>query len=214
MNRRVVVRGGGKRWMVGLGLALSLSLAQTNRAEAATIVSLSYVHPVPDIVCEDTIPGQPPATACAPIGVTDIGATTNAFLNDINTKAINLGYGSYYTFGNPDPGTNFMTQGDSLMATIVLSDGTILSSTILVPDLSIAGTTMFEFASAGISIVTTGILNADRMSFGLPPAAFAPDGRDDYVLQLNYATPVPEPASAILLLSALSAMPFARRKKQ
>jgi hypothetical protein len=208
-----MVRGGGKRWLIGLAFALSVSFAQTNRAEAATIVSLSYDHPVPDVVCEDTIPGQPPATACGAVGVTDIGATTNAFLNDINTKAINLGYGSYSTFGNPHAGTNFMIQGDSLTATIVLSDGTILASTILVPDLSVAGTTMFDFASAGISIVTTGILGADRMSFGLPPAAYAPDGLDDYVLQLNYATPVPEPASAFLVLTALSAMPFMRRKK-
>jgi hypothetical protein len=205
---------GGKYWLVGAAFALSCSFAGTAQAAPITIVSLEYIHPTAAVVCEDTIPGQPPATACAPVGVTLSGATNNPFLNDVNTKAIDLPYGSYYTFGNPDAGTNFMIQGDGLFARIVLSDGTILTDTIVVPDLSVAGTVMFDFASAGISIVTTGITSADRMSFGFPPAAFAPDGRNDYVLLLDYAASVPEPASAILLLTGLAALRFARRTRR
>jgi hypothetical protein len=74
---------------------------------------------------------------------------------------------------------------------------------------------MFNFAAYGISSITTGITNADRMSFGWPPTAFAPDGRIDYVLQLTYAAPVPvpEPSSAILLLMGLGATPAALRKR-
>jgi PEP-CTERM motif-containing protein len=196
-----------------LTLALTLLAARASQAAPINIVSLEYIHPTTQNVCEDTIPGQPPSTACAPIGVTLTGATNNPFLNDVDTKAIDLGHGSYYTFGNPDPGTNFMTQGDSLFARIVLSDGTILSNTILVPDLSVAGTVMFNFAAWGISIVTTGITGADRMSFGLPPTAFAPDGRLDYALKLDY-TPVPEPASMMLLLTGLAASPVVWRRRK
>jgi hypothetical protein len=105
-----------------------------------------------------------------------------------------------------------MTQGDSLFGRIVLSDGTILTDTIVVPNLSVAGTVMFNFAAAGITIKTTGITDADRMSFGLPPTAFAPDGNLDYVLQLDYAAPVPEPGSVMLLLSGLASAPFVRNR--
>lgn len=199
-----------RRALPVLTLGLTL-LAASAQAAPINIVSLEYIHPTTQNVCEDTIPGQPPATACAPVGVTLSGATNNPFVNDTNTKAINLGYGSYYTFGNPDPGTNFMTQGDSLFARITLSDGTILSDTILVPNLSVAGTVMFNFAAWGITIATTGITNADRMSFGLPPAAFAADGRLDYALKLDY-TPVPEPATITLLLAGLAVTPFARKR--
>jgi hypothetical protein len=135
--------------------------------------------------------------------VTNSGATTNPFLNNTSTKAINLGYGSYYTFGTPYGGTDFMIQGDGITAKIVLSNGTSLSSTTTVPDLSIAGTTMFDFAASGVSIVTTGITGANRMSFGYPPGAFTPGGYSDFVLELNYFAPIPEPTTWTIMLTGL-----------
>ncbi len=187
-------------------LGLALSLPQLAQAAPVTITSLAYIHDqVPN--CEDTTP----ASLCAPVGVTLFGATTNPFLNDIATKAINLGTGSYYTFGNPFAGTDFMIPGDAITALIGLSDGSTLTDTVIVPDLSVAGVIMFDFADAGISIVTTGIIGADRMSFGEPPTAFAPDGNPDYALRLDY---VPEPATWALMLlgSGLAGAALRRRR--
>jgi|GEM_PF-3232808 len=199
-----------KSWLIGAALLVVLTFAQASWATPVTITSLVYVHPSPNVDCEDTIPGEPAATACSPVGVTNAGSLTNAFLNDVNTKAINIGFGDYYTFGNPYGPTDFMIQGDAIEVLIGLSDGTLLSDIFVVPDLSVAGTTLFDFASNGITITTTGITSADRMSFGLPPAAFAADGTPDYTLELTY---VPEPASATLLLTALAAVPALRRRR-
>jgi hypothetical protein len=207
------------RRLIWSALAISFVFTHASWATPVTITSLVYVHPTPGVDCEDTVAGEPLATACSPVGVTDTGSLTNPFLNDINTKAIDIGFGSYYTFGNPYAPTDFMTQGDSIEVLIGLSNGTTLSDTILVPDLTVAGTTMFDFASYGITITTTGITTADRMSFGLPPGAFVPDGTPDYTLDLNFAasspsiSAIPEPGSALLLLTALSAAPRALRKR-
>lgn len=192
-------RRNGRYWLLGLAFAIALSFPQLGRAAPATIVSLSYIHPASATDCEDTVPGD----QCSAIGVTNSGATTNPFLNNTSTKAINLGYGSYYTFGIPYGGTDFMIQGDSITANIVLSNGTSLSSTTTVPDLSIAGTTLFDFAAAGASIVTTGISGADRMSFGYPPGAFTPGGYSDFVLELDYVVPISEPTSWTIMLTGL-----------
>ena len=189
--------------------AIVLSFPQSGRAVPITIVSLSYTHLTSATDCDDTIPGD----QCAAIGVTNSGAATNPFLNDTSTKAINLGYGSYYTFGIPYGGTDFMIQGDSITANIVLSNGTTLSSTTTVPDLSVAGTTMFDFAASGISIVTTGITDADRMSFGYPPGAFTPGGYADFVLQLDYAVPVPEPTTWTMMLTGLLCLGGLRQRR-
>jgi hypothetical protein len=170
-------------------LALGLSLPQGAQA-ATTITSLIYYHgAIPN--CEDTINGSP----CSPVGVTEAGAVDNPFLNDTATKAIDLGLGHYYTFGNPWPGTNFMVAGDSISVAVTLSNGQTLTETTVVPDLTVAGVTLFDFGA--VSIVTTGITGADRMSFGYPPGAFSGDGLSDYVLQLNF---VPEPAAWALML--------------
>jgi hypothetical protein len=188
-----------RRWLFGIlgGLTFALLLAPASQA-TVTITSLIYFHPttVPD--CEDTIS----LSACAPVGVTVAGATNNPFLNDLATKAINIGPGHYYTFGNPYAGTDFMIKGDSLTAQLTLSNGATLTQTVLVPNLSTAGVMMFDFAD-GISIFTTGITGADRMSFGNPPGAFAPDGNPDYVLQLAF---VPEPANWTLMLMGFGAV--------
>jgi hypothetical protein len=192
-------RHSGKYWLLWLAFALVLSFAQSGRAAPVTIVSLSYIHLTSATDCEDTIPGDP----CSAIGVTNSGATTNPFLNNTSTKAINLGHGSYYTFGIPYGGTDFMIQGDSITAKVVLSNGTSLSNTTTVQDLSIAGTPMFDFAASGVSIVTTGITGADRMSFGYPPGAFTPGGYSDFVLELDYFVPIPEPATWTMMLAGL-----------
>jgi hypothetical protein len=84
-----------------------------------------------------------------------------------------------------------------------LSNGKNLSGTTTVPDLSIAGTTLFGFAASGVSILTTGITDADRMSFGYPPGAFTPGGYADFVLELNYSAPIPEPTTWTVMLTGL-----------
>ena len=186
-------------------LAGGLGLAGSSQA-ATTITSLVYFHDaVPN--CEDTVDGS----TCAPVGVTRAGALDNAFLNDTTTKAIDLGYGDYYTFGNPWAGTDFMIPGDAITAQLTLSDGKTLTQTTVVPDLSVAGATVFDFASAGIVIKTTGVTTADRMSFGAPPTAFAPDGRDDYALQLSY---VPEPAAWVLMLAGFGGLGASLRRRR
>ncbi len=170
-------------------LALGLSQAPASRA-ATTITSLLYYHgAIPN--CEDTINGSP----CSPVGVTLSGALDNPFLNDTATKEIDLGFGHYLTFGNPWAGTDFMIAGDSISVALTLSNGRTLTQTAIVPNLAVAGTPVFNFGA--ISIVTTGVTGADRMSFGYAPAAFAADGRADYVLRLNV---VPEPAAWALML--------------
>src|SRR3978361_1586130 len=90
-----------KRFLLWAGFAVFLLFAHSASASTLNIVSLVYVHPSPSSDCEDTIAGEPPISACSPIGVTSSGSLTNPFLNDINTKSIDIGYGSYYTFGNP-----------------------------------------------------------------------------------------------------------------
>lgn len=157
--------------------------------------------------CEDTIPGS----GCSPLGITAAGSLTNPFLNNIGTKAISLLPGSYYLFGNPYSGTNFMTQGSAITLWGTLLNGpdkpgysTLVVGTSIVPDLSVAGITVFDLEAYGIKVTTTGITDVDRMSFGNPPRAFAPDGNMDFVLRLDYlvSTPsaVPEPATWAMLM--------------
>lgn len=187
-----------------------LVLPALAQAAPVTITSLTYFHnAIPN--CEDTVFASP----CAPVGVTAAGATDNPFLNDLDTKAIDLGFGSYYTFGNPFAGTDFMIPGGSISAIIGLSDGTTLTGTTVVPDLSMAGLGLFSFSSANISIAATGITDADRMSFGYPPGAFAPDGNLDYVLKLTYAPPAgaPEPGAWALMILGMGLVGCALRRK-
>jgi hypothetical protein len=192
----------------GAALAMSALAPFSAQAGAVTITSIALIHgSTPD--CEDTVSGS----ACAPIGVTASGATTNPFLNNLATKEVVLGYGGYDLFGDAYAGTQFMIPGDSITVAIGLSDGTSLTATTLVPDLSVGGTTLFDFAGKGISIETTGITTADRMQFGNPPGAFTPDGVDDYVLELTYA-PVPEPATWAILLIGLAAVGVALRTRR
>jgi hypothetical protein len=184
-------------------LAVALSLPQPSRA-ATTITSLVYYHvAVPN--CEDVVNGSP----CSPVGVTQSGAIDNPFLNNTATKEIDLGLGRYFTFGNPWPGTDFMVAGDSISVALTLSNGQVLSQTTVVPDLAVAGTTLFDFGA--ISIATTGVTSADRMSFGSPPGAFAGDGLADYVLQLNY---VPEPAVWALMLTGFGGVGGVLRRRR
>ena len=162
-------RHSGKYWLLWLAFAIALSFPQSGRASPITIVSISAsIRQAPQL--RGTIPGD----ECSAIGVTNSGATTNPFLNNTSTKAIKLGYGSYYTFGIPYGGTDFMIPGDSITAEIALSNGTSLSSTTTVPDLSIAGTTMFDFAASGASIVTTGSLMPTACPSCIRPARSLP----------------------------------------
>jgi hypothetical protein len=163
-------------------------------ATAASITSLSYGNGG----CVTTL-----ADGCAPIGLTLSGATNNAFLNNVNTKAINLAVGSYYTFNEP-----FFSTGGPLTITLTLSDSTSRSATITLPNLSAAGNTLAHFTGAeDILITTTGITNADRVSFGFAPAAFNPSGTNDTVFQLVFTEPssaVPEPGTFFMPVAAAS----------
>ncbi|CAN7294621.1 PEPxxWA-CTERM sorting domain-containing protein [Phenylobacterium sp. LjRoot164] len=184
--------------------AAALVLAAQPAAAATPLLSINLYHGDSNGNCADTRPGS----GCSPIGVTAIGGTANPFLNDTATKAISLAPGSYYLFGNPYAGTNFMTQGAVISSMITVGAGDAGSSYLmmgntLVPDLSVAGVTLFDFAKYGVKISTTG-LTADRMSFGYPPGAFKPDGATDFVLRLDYLVPgsaVPEPATWAMMIA-------------
>jgi hypothetical protein len=65
------------------------------------------------------------------------------------------------------------------------------------------GYTPFDFEASGVSIVTTGITGANRMSFGYPPDAFTPGGYSDFVLELDYFMPIPEPTTWTIMLAGL-----------
>lgn len=202
--------------MIAAALAVSL-LAVLPATAAVPILSINLFRGDSGGNCEDTVPG----TGCSPLGVTEAGSLDNPFLNDLATKEISLTPGSYYLFGNPFAGTNFMTEGSAISAFIrvggaPVGDSYLLIGNSIVPDLSVAGTTLFNFAQYGIKITTTGVTGADRMSFGYPPGAFAPDGNTDFVLKLDYFVPgaaVPEPATWAMMVSGFALAGYGLRRR-
>jgi MYXO-CTERM domain-containing protein len=181
-------------------LFICLLLAAT-AASGATITSLTYIAGG----CVTTTPD-----ICAPIGVTLAGSVANPFLNETNTKAIDLSEGSYYTFNEPFFGT-----GSPLIVTIGLSDSTTLFQTVVVPDTSVAGNTGVHFTGAADILITTTGLAADRMSLGYAPGAFNPSGANDTVFQLAYSegsSSVPEPATLLMPLVGLATLALVRRR--
>lgn len=191
-------------------------LAAQPAAAAVTIVSINIFHGDSNANCEDTIAGS----GCSPLGVTQAGGVSNSFLNDPATKEVSLGAGSYYIFGNPWGPTNFMTEGNTVTMLMLLHDdasgssGTLKIGNGVVPDLSVAGTTLFSFPDYDITVSTTGITDADRMSFGYPPAAFAGDGNRDFVLRLDYGvTAVPEPATWAMMIAGIGLAGAAMRRR-
>lgn len=201
--------------MIAATLAAGLVMAQP-AAAAVTIASINIFHGDSNGNCADTIAGS----GCSPLGLTQAGGAANPFLNNLATKEIGLGGGSYYIFGNPYGPTNFMTQGNAITMFLVLRDEAGGSRTLkidnsLTPDLSTAGVTLFEFKDVGIRVSTTGITNADRMSFGYPPSAFGADGNRDFVLRLDYGlSAVPEPTTWAMMIAGfgLAGASIRRRK--
>jgi hypothetical protein len=200
--------------------AAAFGLAALPAAAATPLLSINLFHGDSNGNCADTRPGS----GCSPIGVTQVGGLANPFLNDTATKAVSLAPGSYYLFANPYAGTNFMTQGAGLGAMITVStggavggDSYLMIGNATVPDLSVAGVTLFDFANYGVKITTTGITGADRMSFGYPPSAFAPDGNADFVLRLDYLVPsaaVPEPAAWAMMIAGFGLAGSALRRRR
>jgi hypothetical protein len=207
---------------LGLMIAAAVAVAAlaVQPAAAASILSINLFRGDSNGNCADTTAGS----GCSPIGVTQASGLTNPFLNDVASKEIVLSPGSYYLFGNPFAGTNFMTQGSAISTFIrVSTDGApaghslFLIGNSVVPDLSVAGTTLFNFAQYGIKITTTGITGADRMSFGYPPNAFAADGNTDFVLRLDYLVPgaaVPEPAAWAMMITGFGLAGAALRRRR
>jgi hypothetical protein len=168
--------------------------------------------------CLDTIN----TANCSPLGVTQSGSASNPFLNNIATKEINLGSGSYYLFGNPYAPSSYMVEGQpiSIMMTIRDTDMTsgfaiLKLATTIVPDLTTSGAVLFSFNDYGIKISTTGITDADRMGFGLNGAGFQGDGSKDFVLRLDYGVtgPIPEPASWALMIGGFGLVGAAMRRR-
>jgi hypothetical protein len=168
--------------------------------------------------CLDTIN----TANCSPLGVTQSGSASNPFLNNLATKEINLGTGSYYLFGNPYAPTNYMIEGQPISIMLTIRDTDMLSgyaflklATTIVPDLTTPGTVLFSFNDHGIKISTTGITNADRMGFGLNGAGFQGDGSKDFVLRLDYGvtSPVPEPASWAMMIGGFGFVGGAMRRQ-
>jgi hypothetical protein len=200
-----------KSGLMTAAIMAGMLAAQTAAAATGPILSLNLFSRDSTGNCADTIGGS----GCSPLGVTLAGSLSNPFLNNLGDKSISLASGSsYYLFGNPWAGTSFMTEGAPISLFLTLPGDLPGSSRLLidndtVPDLSVAGLTLFEFAAYGIKITTTGITDADRMSFGYPPGAFAADGRADFVLRLDYGvtappeppTVVPEPAAWAMMIA-------------
>jgi hypothetical protein len=204
---------------IGAASAALVALAQPAMAAEPPILSLNLFRGDSNGNCADTVPGS----GCSPIGVTAAGGLSNPFLNNTGNKEISLAPGSYYLFGNPWAGTEFMTQGSAISVFLRLSTGDnpvghslLLIGNSKVPDLSIAGQTIFDFEPYGIKISTTGITNADRVSFGYPPAAFAADGREDFVLLLTYGvtSAVPEPAAWGMMIAGMGFAGAALRRRK
>jgi hypothetical protein len=93
-------------------------LNATGAAAAVTIKSINIFHGDSTGNCEDTIAGS----GCSPLGVTLAGDVNQPFLNNLQTKQISLGQGSYFLFGNPYGPTNFMTAGNTVALFLTLQD--------------------------------------------------------------------------------------------
>ena len=149
------------------------------------------------------------ADGCAGIGVTAAGSTGNPFLNDISTKAIDIGFGDYLTFNEP-----FWGSGAPLTITLGFSDSTSVFGTFVFP--STPGTTIGSLSGGGGTITfTTSGLDADRMSFGFAPGTFNPSGTSDTVIAMSFAAPstgAPEPATLGMLGTAATLLMVLKRR--
>jgi hypothetical protein len=145
-------------------------LIAASTMSATTIVGISYT----DSGCVTTL-----SDGCAGIGVTNAGSTSNPFLNNLNTKAIDIGYGSYLTFNEP-----FFSAGAGVTFTVDFSDSTFVTNTFTIP--SGVGTIGVLTGGGGTITFGTTSLTADRMSFGQAPETFSPSGVNDTIFTLNY----------------------------
>jgi len=158
------------------------TLIAASTTSATTITGISYSV---GNSCVTTL-----ADACAGIGVTDAGSTSNPFLNDLNTKAINLEAGSYLTFNEP-----FFTTGSVVTFLVDFSDSTMASNSFTIPS---ADNTIGTLLGGGGSVTfATTSLVADRMSFGPAPGTFTPNGNNDTIIEMdvNLASSAPEPGT-------------------
>ncbi len=199
--------------MTNLPIRMALMVSAfslTSLCGGATLTSLSYLAGG----CVTTV-----VDGCAPIGLTAGGSLTNPFLNDLNTKAIDLSTGTYYTFSDP-----FFAQGDSVEIVATFTNNVTIDSTIVMPDLTTGANSILDVSQGGETLLlqTTG-LGADRISFGYAPSSFQTDGIDDTILQLTFSeAPVvdpippamsPEPASIGLIAVAGMAALLLRRRR-
>lgn len=197
---------------------LATSLIAQPAMATVSIISINVYRGSSTGNCLDTIN----TANCSPLGLTQSGSTSNPFLNNIATKEINLGTGSYYLFGNPYSPSSYMVEGEpiSIMMTIRDTDMTsgfavLKLATTTVPDLTKSGTVLFSFNDYDIKISTTGITNADRMGFGLNGTGFQGDGSKDFVLRLDYGVtaPIPEPASWMMMIGGFGLTGGAMRRR-
>jgi hypothetical protein len=155
--------------------------------------------------------------SCSPLGVTAAGTTAPLLIN-ANNRDIALGKGSYYIYGNPWAGTDFMVQGAPMIFGFEIKDNSgyfqTISNVLTVPDLSIAGLLLYQ--GYGITLSTTGITTADLVGFGSTSAAFKPDGRSDFVLRLDFGVSppaVPEPATWAMMIVGFGLLGGAMRRR-
>jgi hypothetical protein len=198
---------------MGMAVATTIALLSAMPAEAAAqideLVIFNYATANNCASTEDF--------DCSPLGVTAAGTSAPLLIN-VNSRDIALSKGSYYIYGNPWAGTNFMVQGAPMIFGFEIRDNgsyfQTISNVLTVPDLSIAGLLLYQ--GYGITLSTTGITTADLVGFGSTSAAFNPDGRYDFVLRLDFGVSppaVPEPATWAMMIAGFGLLGDVMRRR-